>query len=89
MQQADQPVLVGNLFHHFHGQLVVIDCQVAGGEDGGELMLAGSYLVVLGLGQDAELPQLFIKFTHEGRHPALEVAEVVVFQLLAFRRSCP
>ena len=48
----------------------------------GELMLGGSHLVVLGLGQHAQLPQLLIQIVHEGRHTGLDGTEVVVVQLL-------
>ena len=44
---------------------------------------AGGHLVVLGLGQDAQLPQLFIQLFHKGSHTGLDGAVVVVLQLLA------
>ena len=56
--QADQTVLGSDLLHHLHGQQVVVDGHVGGVEDGGQLMLAGGHFVVLGLGGDAQLPQL-------------------------------
>ena len=38
---------------------------VGGGKDGRELVLRGRGLVVLGLGQDAQLPQLVVQLLHE------------------------
>ena len=56
---------------------------VGGGVDGGQLVLGGGHLVVLGLGQDAQLPQLVVQVGHVGGHPGLDGAEVVVVHLLA------
>ena len=50
-----------NLLHHFHGQLVVVGCDVGDGENRGKLVLCGGNFVVLGLGEDAELPQLLVQ----------------------------
>ena len=46
-------------------------------------MLGRGHLVVLGLGQDAQLPQLVVQLLHEGLHPGLDDAEIMVIQLLA------
>ena len=51
-------------------------------------MLRGSDLVVLGLGIDAELPELLIEILHECRNARLDAAEVVVIELLSLRRLC-
>ena len=83
MQQADHAVLAGDALHALHGQLVVVGGDVGGGEDGGQLVLGRGGLVVLGLGHDAQLPQLLVQFLHEVRDPRLDGAEVVVVQLLA------
>ena len=56
MQQADQPVPVGDLLHDLHCQLVLVVGGVAVAVDGGHLVLGRSDLVVLGLAQNAELP---------------------------------
>ena len=50
MEQADKTVAQRDLFHYFHGQLVVIGCYVGCCEYRGKLMLCRSHLVVLGLG---------------------------------------
>ena len=87
MLQADQTVLGGDLLHHLHGQQVVVDGHVGGIVDGGQLMLAGGYLVVLGLGGHAQLPQLLVQFLHERGHLGADHAEVVLLQLLALGRG--
>ena len=83
MEQAHQAVLPGHLLHHVHGDLVVVAGGVGVGVDGGHLMLTGGHLVVLGLGQDPQLPQLPVQVLHVGGHPGPDGAEVVVLQLLA------
>ena len=88
MLQADKTVLGGQLLHHLHRQQVVVDGDVGGVEDGGQLMLAGSYLVVLGLGGDAQLPQLFVQLLHESGDLGADDAEVVLFQLLTLGGRC-
>ena len=85
--QADQTVLGGDLLHHLHGQQVVVDGHIGGVVDGGQLMLAGSHLVVLGLGRHAQLPQLLVQILHERRHLGTDHAEVVLLQLLALGRG--
>ena len=86
MEQADKAVPGGDLFHHLHGELVVVARRVGGGKDRGELVLCRGHLVVLGFGEDAEFPQLFVQIFHVGRHPGLDGPKIVVFQLLAFGR---
>ena len=86
MEQADQAVLSGHLLHDLHGELVVVRGHVGGGVDGGQLMLGGGHLVVLGLGEDAQLPQLFVQVLHVCLDPGLDGAEIVVVQLLALGR---
>ena len=82
VEQTHQTVLGGHLLHDLHGQLVVVGGDVGGGVDGGQLVLRGSHLVVLGLGQNAQLPQLLVELLHVGGHPLLDVAEIVVVELL-------
>ncbi len=85
--QADQTVLGGDLLHHLHGQQVVVDGDVGGVEDGGQLVLAGSNLVVLGLGGHAQLPQLLVQILHELGDLGTDDAEVVLLQLLTLGRG--
>ena len=74
----------GHLLHDFHGQLVMVAGSVGIRVDRSCLVLGGGHFVVLGLGENPQLPQLLIQFLHVGCHPGLNGAEVVVLQLLAF-----
>ena len=49
-------------------------------------MLSRRHLVVLGLGRYPQLPQLLVHIPHEIHDPVPDNAEIVVIQLLAFRR---
>ena len=49
-------------------------------------MLGGGDLVVLGLGGDADAPELLVYLAHEGGDAGLDGAEVVVVHLLALGR---
>ena len=89
MQQAHQVVLPGDLLHDLHHQLVVVRGDVADREDRGKLVLARGDLVVLGLGVDAQLPQLLVQVLHVRLYPRLDGAEIVVVQLLPLRRLGP
>ncbi len=86
VQQAHQTVPGGHLLHDLHGQLVVVGGDVGSGIDGRQLVLGGSDLVVLRLGQDAQLPQLLVQVRHIRRHAGLDDAEIVVVQLLPLGR---
>ena len=88
MQQADHAVARGHLLHDLHRQLVLVSGDVAGRKHGRKLMLRGSDLVVLGLGVDAELPELLIEILHECRNARLDAAEIVIVKLLPLRRLC-
>ena len=60
MKQALEAVLSSCSLHDLHCELVVVGRDVGGGEHRRHLVLARCYLVVLGLGEDAELPQLLV-----------------------------
>ena len=66
----------------------MVGSDVRGGEDGRELVLRGGDLVVLGLGEHAEFPQLLVEIGHELRDARLDRAEVMVVHLLSLRRHC-
>ena len=83
VQQAHQAVAVCHLLHHLHHQLVLVAGGVGVGVDGGHLVLGGGHLIVLGLAEHAQLPQLLVQILHIGGHPGTDGAEVVVLQLLA------
>ena len=61
-----RPCCGGHFFHHLHRQLVVVGSDVGGGENGRQLVLGGRHLVVLGFGEHAQLPQLFVQILHKG-----------------------
>ena len=86
VQQADQTVLLSGFLHDFHGQLVVVVGNIGGCKDRRQLVLRGSHLVMLGLCEHAELPQLLIKLLHIRRNAGLDGAEIVVIQLLTLGR---
>ena len=88
VQQAHKVVALGDLFHRLHDELVLVARGVGVGVDGGHLVLAGGDLVVLGLGEHAELPQLFIELLHVSAYAGAERTEVVVVQLLPLGGLC-
>ena len=88
VQQAHKAVALGDLFHRLHDELILVACGVGVSVDGGHLVLAGRDLVVLGLGEHAELPQLLVQLLHISAHARTERAEVVVVQLLTLGRLC-
>ena len=87
MKQAHQIVLGCHLLHDGHHHLVVIAGGIGISIDGCQLMLAGSALVVLGLGQNAQSPQLLIQFLHEAGNTGTDGAEIMVIQLLTLGRQ--
>ena len=88
MQQAGEAVLLCHRTHNLHGQLIVVSSDVGGGEDRRHLVLARRYLVVLGLGEDTQLPQFLVKILHEGSYTRTECAKVVIVHLLTLRGHC-
>ena len=74
--------------HLFHGEQVLVDGAVGVGEDGRKLVLRGRDFVVLGLGCNAELPQIIVELFHEFVDRWADGAEVVLIELLAFARRC-
>ena len=88
VEQADKPMLRGNLLHYLHGQLVVVGGDVCCGVDGCQLMLRGRNLVVLGLCENAELPELLVEVGHVCRDSRLDNSEIVVVHLLTLGRLC-
>ena len=86
MQQTDQTVPRRDLLHDLHGELVVVGGDVGRGVNRGQLVLRRGDLIVLRLGKDAELPQLFVQVCHIFGHAGLDDAEIVVVHLLALGR---
>ena len=88
VQQTVQPVADGDALHRFHDQLVLVGGDVRAREHGREFVLAGSDFVVLGLCEDAQLPQLLVQVLHIGGNARFDGAEVMIFQLLPLRGFC-
>ena len=88
MQQAGEAMLLRDGTHDLHGQLVVVGRDVGGGEHRRHLVLARCNLVVLGLGENAQLPQLLVELLHESSNARTECAEVVIIHFLTLRRHC-
>ena len=82
MEQTHHVMLVGDLLHDLHGELVVVAGGVGIGVHRGHLVLGGGHLVVLGLAVDAQGPEIFVQVLHVGRHPGTDGAVIVVIQLL-------
>ena len=88
VEQADQVVLCGTLFHNLHGKLVCIAGTVGIGVDGRQFMLTGGGLVMLCLRQNAQPPKLLIQVLHKVGNPGTDRAEIVIVQLLTLGRQC-
>ena len=80
-------MLIGNILHGRHGQLVMIGSDIRGIKNRCQLMLCRCHFVMLRLGIDAITPQGFIQFFHISRYSGLDRAEIVVVQFLTLRRS--
>ena len=87
MQQADQVMLVGDLLHQLHHDLILIAGAVGQRVDRRQLVLAGRHFIVLRLCRNAQLPAFLIELFHEGEHSWLDDAEIVIVQLLCLWRA--
>ena len=85
VQKAHQAVVAGEQAHLLHREQVLVDGAVGVGEDGRELIRRG-HLVVLGLGGDAERPELVVELFHELVDGRADGAVVVLLELLALAR---
>ena len=86
VQQADQAVLVGDLPHLLHDQILVIRRQIAVLEEGGQFILARGHLVVARLDGHAQLEQFRLRIRHERQNALGDIGEILVFQFLPLRR---
>ncbi len=86
VEQADQSLLVCHPLQRLHHDLVVVCRHICFRVDGGQLMLRRSHFVVLSLGRDTHLPQLFIDLAHVCGNSLADGAEIMVVQLLALGR---
>ena len=88
VQQANQTVAVCDLLHDLHLELVLIARGVCVGVYRCKLVLRRCDLVVAGLGQNAQLPELTVKILHVRRNAGSYRAEVVVLKLLTLGGLC-
>ena len=86
VQEARKPVIVRDLFHRLHDQLILIGRDVRLAEDRRELVLSGRDLVVLSLGGDAELPQLLVEIRHKARDPVADGRVILIVLFLPLGR---
>ena len=87
VKQAGQPVASRYLLHGLHHKLIVIHRGIGHLIDGGKLVLGRRHLIVLGLGGNAQLPELDVQIPHISPHPLTDGSEIVILQLLPFRRG--
>ena len=88
MEQANQTVPLGHGLQQLHGQLIMVAGHVGVAVDRSVLMLGRGHLIVLRLGEDTQLPQLYIQFVHKRGNPGLNGTVIVVVQLLPLGRLC-
>ena len=86
VEKAYQTVLCRHLLHHFHGQLVMVRCDIGGGVNGRQLMLGRSHLVMLCFRQDPQLPELLIQILHICGHPWLDHSKIMIVHFLSLGR---
>ena len=86
MKQAHKTVRGRDLLHDLHGQLVVVGSNIGSGINGSQFVLCRSYLVMLRLCQDTQLPQLLVQILHKCRNSGLDHTKVVVIHFLPLGR---
>ena len=89
VQQYAEAVLAGNLLHNRHQQHVVVNGQVGLLEDGSQLELVGSHLVVTGLNRNTQFQSMNLQILHKGLNALGDSTEVVVVHLLVLSRIMP
>ena len=81
-------MLCGDALHNLHGQLVVVHGYICGAVYRRRFVLRGRRFVVSGLCGDAQLPKLFVQVPHIFGYYRIDGSEIMVFQVLTFRRTC-
>ena len=77
---------VGDLLHDLHRDLVLVAGGVGIAVDRRHFVLGGCCFVVLGLGEDAEFPQLVVQVLHKCGNSGADRAKIVILQLLSSGR---
>ena len=88
VEQTDKAVLCGYFLHDFHCKLIVVCGDIGGGMNRRQLVLGRSHLVMLGLRQDPQFPELIVELFHISGHTGLDDAEVMVIHFLSLGRLC-
>ena len=88
MKQAGKVMLVSDLLHDLHRQLVVIDGNIGRFKYRCQLMLGRGNLVMLGLDRNSQLPQLHLQVMHIGGNLGLQNAEIMILHLLTLGCGC-
>ena len=86
VEQHAKTVLAGHLLHDRHQQHVMIDSEVGFLEDGCQLKLVGSHLIVACLTGDTESQSLELQILHKGLYALRNGTKVVVIHLLVLGR---
>ena len=86
VEEYGEMMLACDALHQIHHQLVMVICQVAVFENGGQLKLVGSYFVVTGFHRYAQFVAFYFKLFHKGCDTWRDGAEVMIFQLLILSR---
>ena len=89
MQQHAEAVLSCHALHHRHQQHIVVDSQIGILEDGSQLKLVGSHLVVASLTGDTQFESDNLEFFHKRGNTLRDTPEIVVVHLLVFGRVVP
>ena len=89
MEQHDEPMLAGDGVHQVHHQLILVVRKIGVAIDGRHLELIGSHLVMPGLQRNAQAQAFDFQFAHERCDTGWNRTEIVVVQLLVFRRHMP
>jgi len=85
MKKANQIMLVSNLFHDFHCQLVVVNGNVCSVKYRSQLMLCRSNLVMLCFCRNTKLPEFYVKVMHISGNLRLQGSEVMILHFLSLR----
>ena len=85
MKQAYKAVTVCNLLHNIHSELIVVHGYIGSCKYRSHLMLARSYLIMLGFGIYSYLPELFIKLLHKCLDSWSDGAVIMIIEHLSLR----
>ena len=86
MEQAHKTMAVRDLLHDLHRDLVLITGCVGITVNRRHFMLGRRHLVVLGLGEDAQLPELIVQILHKGGNSGADRAKIVILKFLSSGR---